>query len=385
MKKTIRLAGLLAVAVSALLLTACKDEAPVAAAVDAAFAYPAECATCHGDDPEYAVKGARAAYAKSGHALGYESEEANASYSNGGGCQKCHTHEGFVEFVKTGNDGSDSFIEWPSQPGCFTCHKPHDTGDFELRATAPVTLPGGAIFDQGSANLCVVCHQSRTDVKTAAVDTPADKVSSRFGPHHGPQGDVFNGTGAFEFPGKVYASSTHKLELENACIDCHMALPDGRYGQNASIGGHSFGMGADVHGSEKINLAACAGCHEGIKMTKSGLYDYMATADFDHDGTVEVAQEEILGLFELLVNDGNTGLLQTMDPPFFKADGSWNAIKADANVVRTALQLGAKYNYTMFAVEDRSMGMHNYTYAVQVLMDTVASMDPSFSTANRPK
>ena len=387
MKMTMRMAALLAVATSALLLTACKDEAPAAAsaAVDAAFVYPAECATCHGDDPEFAVKGAQAAYAKSGHALGFESEEANASYSNGGGCQKCHTHEGFVNFVKTGDDGSESFIEWPSQPGCFTCHKPHETGDFELRVTAAVTLANGAVFDKGPANLCVTCHQSRRDVTTTAVETKAGDVSGHFGPHHGPQGDIFTGTGAYEFAGKTYSSSAHKLEIENACIDCHMALPDGRYGQNASIGGHSFGMGADVHGREKINLAACSSCHEDIKMSKDGYYDYMAGGDYDGDGTVEYAQVEVLGLLDRLNNDKGTGLLQKLSTPFYKADGSWNGVAKDSPVVRSAAEVGALYNYKLFGEEDRSMGMHNPTYVVQALMDTIASLDPTFSTANRPK
>lgn len=384
MKTSKKIIGIASMLFSAFLLTACQSETKTETA---GFSFPEECATCHGDDPEYQLKGARMGYDNSGHALGFERhEETHAYYSNGGGCQKCHTHEGFLEYVKTGTVDNDAYIEWPSQPGCFTCHKPHDTGDFELRKTDPVKLATGDTFDYGKGNLCANCHQSRRDPGAVVLDTPANKVSGHFGPHHGPQGDIFNGTGGAEYDGKSYSSSAHKLEIEDSCVSCHMALPEGRYSASAQIGGHSFGMHGEVHGAKKINVASCAGCHEDIKQDKSGAYyDYMAGADYDQDGTVEIAQMEVIGLLELLSNDMGTGLLQTMENPYYKADGSYINMAKDSGVTRTKNEVAALYNYKLFGEEDRSKGMHNYTYTVQVLTDTVASMDASFDTSNRPE
>ena len=61
------------------------------------------CASCHGSDAEYSVASSRAGYELSIHKTG-----GNAFYSNGGGCQKCHTNEGFVKFVKTGETGEEA-------------------------------------------------------------------------------------------------------------------------------------------------------------------------------------------------------------------------------------------------------------------------------------
>ena len=62
-----------------------------------------------------------------------------------------------------------------------------------------------------------------------------------------------------------------------------------------------------------------------------------------------------------------------------------NSTGAVLSFVRSAQEMGALYNYKSFGEEDRSMGMHNPTYVVQLLMDSIASLDPAFSTANRPK
>jgi len=379
-KKYISLATML---FSAFLLTACQDE-PVSESVN--FSFPEGCADCHGDDPEYQLKGARMGYDNSGHALGFERhDEQHAYYSNGDDCQKCHTHEGFLEFAKTGAVDTDNYVKWPSQPGCFTCHKPHDTGDFELRKSDAVALANGDSFDNGKGNLCANCHQSRRDASDSVKALPANKVSPYFGPHHGPQSDIFNGSNAYEYEGKSYSSSAHKLEIEDSCISCHMALPEGRYSSTPEIGGHSFGMNGTVHGQEKINIAACASCHEDVKQDKSGsYYDYMASADYDQDGTVEIAQLEVKGLLELIVHPEGSGLLQTLETPLYDVEGNFIRSR-DESLIRTEHEVAAVYNFKMFGLEDRSLGLHNYTYTVQVLTDTIASLDASFDTSNRPE
>ena len=105
---------------------------------------PKACVDCHGSEPKFPVRGVRSQYLTSGHHnLG------NANYANGNGCQGCHTNEGFVQRVKTGKVDAKGFISNPSEIGCFTCHAPHDKGDFSLRTTVKVTLANGVTFDKG--------------------------------------------------------------------------------------------------------------------------------------------------------------------------------------------------------------------------------------------
>ena len=204
------------------------------------FAFPEECADCHGPEPKYKMAGAQMQHQESGHYLGFDKHGTHAYYANGGGCQQCHTHEGFIEFLTLGEIVSD-YVDWPSQPGCFTCHNPHVTGDFSLRTESPVTLATGATIDIGPGNLCSNCHQSRRAPADVVKPTPANKVSAYFGPHHGPQSNLFVGSGAYEFPGMTYTNSEHRFEVEGSCIDCHMALPEGRYRLHSpGLGGHQF-------------------------------------------------------------------------------------------------------------------------------------------------
>ena len=115
---------------------------------------PKGCVACHAEETKFPVRGARSQYLTSGHRkLGH------ASYANSEGCQACHTHEGFVERVKKGKVDPKAVVANPSEIGCFTCHAPHEKGDFSLRTAAKVTLTNGAAFDKGNSNLCAGCHR----------------------------------------------------------------------------------------------------------------------------------------------------------------------------------------------------------------------------------
>ena len=162
------------------------------------------CGQCHGGETEYPVAGAVLSYEHSGHNLGFKKHGQNSWYANGNGCQQCHTSEGFIEYLNTG--AVEGYVDYPSQPGCFTCHDPHNTGDFSLTTTEPVMLAAGYEFDAGTGNLCANCHMSRR-----AVDgqVKAGTLSSHFGAHHGPEADLFLGVNGFEMPGKSYGRPDH--------------------------------------------------------------------------------------------------------------------------------------------------------------------------------
>jgi len=335
---------------------------------------PKGCVDCHGSEPKYAVRGARTQYLTSGHrTIGH------ASYSNGDGCQVCHTNEGFIEFVKKGKVDPKAVVANPSEIGCFSCHAPHDTGNFSLRKTTPVTLTNGAVFDKGKGNLCANCHRvvamTKDEVKPRSI--PFDF----WGAHHGPQADMLLGTNAYEFPGKRYSKSAHALLPNADCVTCHMTQPKQRYALLPSIGGHSFRIGGEVHESPKLNNAGCLNCHTEMKQVAGKhLFDRAASSDFDGDGRIETIQEEVQGLLEKIINKQGTGLLQTMKDPLYDAKGV---------VIRNKVQypievVAALYNYK-FVLEDGSKGMHNTKYAVQLLIDSIKALDKNFDDSKRPE
>ena len=336
----------------------------------------ASCAACHGGETRYPVAGAQLSYSHSGHLLGFKKHSENSWYANGNGCQQCHTNEGFIEYLNTGK--VEGYVDYPSQIGCFTCHTPHKTGDFSLRTSKSVTLNTGDVFNKGSGNLCANCHQSRRDVST---QVKAGTLSSHFGAHHGPEADMYLGVNGAEFAGKRYSNSAHTVVIADSCVTCHLARPEGRYSLSPEVGGHSFYAKGEVHGATKVNAGACNACHEGTSEDETGeFFNTMAKKDYDDDGKVESAQAEVEGLLHRIVNHEGTGVLQNSSPPAYRTDGSWNStsgLEFPEDIVR------AVWNYK-FVEEDRSLGIHNPKYAVQLLMDTIAFFDRGFDMSTRP-
>jgi len=337
---------------------------------------PKGCVDCHGSEARYPVRGARTQYLTSGHrTIG------NASYANSDDCQGCHTNEGFIEFTKKGKIDPKKVVSNPSEIGCFTCHAPHDTGNFSLRKTSKVTLANGVGFEKEKGNLCANCHRAR---RTPQAEVKARTIpSASWGAHHGPQADMLLGTNGYEFPGKKYSKSAHALLPKADCVTCHMAQPAGRYSLSPSIGGHSFKIEGEVHERPTLNVAGClsSGCHAEMKQVPGTLlFDRKPPADYDGDGKIETIQEEVQGLYERLINKQGTGLLQTMKDPPYDAKGNFisNKIQYPVEVI------AALYNYK-FVQEDRSKEIHNTAYAVQLLMDSIKALDKSFDDSKRPQ
>jgi hypothetical protein len=277
-------------------------------------------------------------------------------YTNRGGgndCTRCHNQEGFIEFLETGSVSAPYDVV--SAIGCFTCHDPHESGNMTLRTVDPVILATGVTFDHGKGNLCVHCHQARATM-TVITDTNFIISNSRFGPHHGPQGDMIQGTNLYtNFPGYVYTTSTHRDAVRDACAGCHMGnvLTHDGY----AIGGHSFNMEDEETGA---NMAGyCTPCHASATTT----LNFAANADYDTDGTVEGYQSEVDGLLEdlkaLLVGQGLLNGTTNLAIPQTYADGR---------------KAGALWNY-ITVEEDRSHGVHNYKYIVSALKASIEYLE----------
>ena len=345
--------------------------------------------------------------------LGWEWEGSDAFYSNGGGCQVCHTHEGFRkkisgQYADVTAENAD-VITQPSPIGCFTCHSPHEKGDFMLTipATQTVTLQSGATYDKSAGSLCAQCHQARlsgeANARERAINAAVAGYSRfglpHFGPHHGPQSDMLMGAGGAEYTlgGQTYASSYHSTPNGPNCLNCHMTAPTSRASLSPQVSGHAFEVVGIVHGAEKGNTAGCnaSGCHTSAETGTSAT-----AAGFFHLGDVYLKKDaadttaaQISAAMSLLANPDAAcaGLLATAYTQITGGTITWTnniyarcgtsgysvnlpAVAGATEGTNTARFLMALWNFK-FVWEDKSFGIHNKRYALQLLYDSCVDLN----------
>jgi len=309
------------------------------------------CFTCH-DDQDMELTAIELQWQRSVHASGNNSNRNRNYQSSYQACERCHTAEGFIASLEGGDASGEHF----SPIHCFACHAPHTNGNLSLRTTAPVTLSNSFVFDRGVGNACAVCHHGRRNVDTYVADSV--EVSSHWGPHYSQQGDMLIGSNAYEYDGYTYGNSAHTNAAVDGCPMCHMAAPVGIY-----VGGHTFftRFRDDFENLDFQDVNGCnvAACHNG----EIEDFDRLAREDFDHDTEIEGVQTEIEGMLDSLRTLLIAGTLLdpgTSEPP-------------DDRVVATADSAGALFNF-LFVEEDRSEGIHNTLYAVDLLQSSINFM-----------
>ncbi len=251
-----------------------------------------------------------------------EFEGSNAFYANSGGCQMCHTQEGFRKRVAGEYDARDGtysikyawntaaaagsvtapnannpltsdVIEFPSPLGCFGCHTPHGQGTPDgktlpqtIPVGTPITTQTGARWAESKAkgHICAECHEIRlnafattadsivSSVTSTATSGPRFTVSAPYGPHHGPQTDMNLGEGGAEYVGTTaegftfagtlnerYGNSPHFGRAGADCISCH-AQSDV---SDIEVTG-SFGVNAAVGGHSFRNKGFVHGAEKAL-------------------------------------------------------------------------------------------------------------------------
>jgi len=305
------------------------------------------CIECHANSQKITAKLYQWEY--SVHATG-----GNNSH-NATNCAICHTSQGFVERIATDTNATVATIQDPLPINCYTCHQIHTTyteADWAFTQDDPVTIwVGGQTLDFGKGNLCISCHQSR--VFTPALPFEPDIVNTgdtvnitttRYGPHHGPQGMMLPGLNGYEIPGPVaYENSAHTALLansaKNACITCHM----GTVQEGVASGGHTFRV---ISEEGVINTAACAECH-------TNANDLNALVD-DRQAQIEARLAELEGLLV--------------------ARGLYNATSGQNTKGKYAeYEAGALFNFK-YVEEDKSRGVHNFKYANALLVNSIAAL-----------
>ena len=195
--------------------------------------------------------------------------------------------------------------------------------------------------DFGKGSLCASCHQGRTVSPFPVAGGDSIAVSgTRYGVHHGPQGNVIAGVGMGLFEvGEGLTNSAH-ASMTDACVTCHMASP---YGTQA--GGHTMSMTYEYHGAAAVWAEGCAPCH---------------TADEAHE-LVEECQTEVKALL--------VELKTLLDAAGVTKPGSDSSVSG----TYTAEVAGACLNYKALS-EDGSFGVHNPKYVKKLLKNNIASL-----------
>jgi hypothetical protein len=337
MKKVNLLTMFISVAtVSSLIITgACTKEGPKG---DPGQDGNATCGTCHDNSEEVETKIGQ--WENSFHAT------SGLQFENASGCAPCHTSQGFKEALANDTSATMAAIPDPANINCYTCHKIHDTyteSDWDLRKTDPNKFwLTGDVVDFGKANLCIRCHQPRTSYQIPDVTNPDGNysvTSTRFGPHHGPQGTTIAGLAFYKVAGAEYSNSSHAT-IQDVCVTCHMAAAMGYTG-----GGHTFAVYDEEESA--LNTAGCLACH-----TAQEALDNVAAT-----------QAEITGLLTTL------GTKLAIAGIYNPNGGSGTAVKG----TYTNKVAGAYWNFSA-VMEDKSLGVHNPKFIRTLLNNTINSL-----------
>ncbi len=260
-------------------------------------------------------------------------------------------------------------------PGSFPLRVPTDPTDQMLveKSSAVGVSDGTQAGPYGKGNACIFCHKSRKDVTNFI--TASNKLTTTYwGPHEGPQADIYTGKGGYHYAGQIYKTSSHQA-FKDGCIECHMPP----VATNMGIGDHSF--------APQLSTCQQSGCH--------------ATAtSFDVIGGQSLMEA---GIQELRVALNGKGWLtrDTAAPygPLSSTDLADNQFQTDqvrpqnyspesdggVTAPLTADQAGALYNYLLLG-RGAAGGVHNPVYVRELLYDSVKAITgkPPATLPTRP-
>lgn len=302
------------------------------------------------------------------------------------GCAKCHSNDGFIDFV---DNGVVDNAANPGVIGCTVCHVEPASGS--PRGFNSVLFPSGiTVTGLGSEALCMQCHQGRysgpgVDSYIAGrgivgEDTVSSSLSFR-NIHYFAAGASMLGTlakGGYQYAGRTYDGRFGHVEGYTSCSDCH-----------------------DPH-SLQVKTEECSRCHSEVAASGSGLASaqssglhairhYGSHVDYDGDGNItEGIHYEIETLqgylfdamwrYSLDVTGTAIGYDAHAYPYFFKDNNQNGTIDpSEANYGNqyrsyTPRLLKAAYNYQV-SQKDPGGFAHGGKYIIQLLYDSLMDIN----------
>jgi Cytochrome c552 len=273
-------------------------------------------------------------------------------------CTTCHA-------ITNANDPLATGIPWT--PVSFPLRIAADAGTVYVEKSPDRTaVTGTNAGNFGPGDTCMWCHRSIVDVTNYLTPTGNAIQSIHWGPHNGPEADLFTGVGGYQFKGQTYGESTHEQKL--SCVDCHMV----NVADNGNVPDHSFNP----------SLSACLSCHaSATSFNVSGFESQIQSALtqietwFNAQGFLTRATAApYTTLTAAQVGDGN-----------WAADQPTPGATLDGGLL-TQDQAGALYDYLLVARGGAS-GVHNPNYISQILYDSYYSLTelPLAAIPQRPQ
>lgn len=193
---------------------------------------------------------------------------------------------------------------------------------------------------------CWGCHVHTPNEKgnlltAAATDALIGKYSSSLGHTHA-AGALVAGTGGFEYAGENYSEGHQQAHtrIRTTCVTCHTPRDP-----RSPILNHS---------SISAKIEACRSCHYSARNTDS----------LEHWQYLETRRETINRFLIQLGGESSS----TPGTPDFNANGGLLGHAADKT---SAAYKRARWNYAL-VLNDGSLGAHNYDYALELLLTTIA-------------
>ena len=371
------------------------------------------CGSCHGEPTHH---GRFQEWQTSGHA-DFSLSEGHEGFSGSNlqaNCIGCHTGQGALKWfaqlaagdpLRTMNAADLTELQSYLTPDniqpitCTVCHDPHNPGDtsgshgtglVRISGDTPMLPAGFQAIGVGKGALCITCHNSRNG-DTKQVDSTGKPIVSLhedgnqyFGtltafaaPHEACQGDVLMGRNAYFVTGVRGAHSN----IENTCVNCHMdQVPaPAEFSNSAAQTNHSF----------KADLTICASCH-GSGFDGQGVQDAVESELVQLKAAVESAITRLKGDgVPVTFNPGRVPSVTYVDAAGATVTGSLTEVtdstgtvtdpgylQADFTANPGDLDILAKANWNYSLIEqDQSKGVHNPSFAHQVLFATLQKVN----------
>ncbi|MCP3905081.1 MAG: hypothetical protein GY715_15765 [Planctomycetes bacterium] len=357
------------------------------------------CATCHGEPLRHARF---QQWQLSGHA----NYELAIDESESGSCSRCHTGNGFLAWlpILTGDVPGDPTasipVTWTPDEAhpqtCVVCHDPHAIGtvsgvetDATVRISGytPPLIAGFQAFGVGRGAICLTCHNSRRGLRNDDTFSEHYQTSEASrGPHGSAQADVMMGENAYLV---TTGNRGNHSFLTDSCVACHMVNtpPPDQLAYNGGGTNHTFYAGTDIcadcHGEGYSADAIQAGVHETLdvlqELIEDALYDLLDEQiglgnSIDFNG--ELMLTSMVGVEDITFTEyhGRQALGITVSGTEY---GPYRVNDIDV-LDATPVVIGQLYDFAAPELvksgwnwglihNDESLGIHNPTYAYNVL------------------